>query len=255
MPTIRKVFEGVATRHEMYRMFNRHRGEPAYFAGEASHLFAGEWFEIAEREHDYMLELLPPLWMRAEMFALREFMTDDVTSIFFSLFIDGRKRFFHGYCDLSEKGSAQRMRDAIIARESRPLKAMTRAERLEHIWSSTHDDYRGYSGERWAEHLRGKRTVLVYGGRNGTMLKLLDQLTDAEITAKLPAGRHRRRPHGKRLRLGPDVSGHRAPLSRDRRDRGHDVLYLHENAAGRFWRQRDAHHRQRHPLSLHCRRA
>ncbi|WP_245270142.1 hypothetical protein [Nitrobacter hamburgensis] len=22
-----------------------------------------------------------------------------------------------------------------------------------------------------------------------------------------------------------------------------------------FWRQRDAHHRQRHPLSLHCRRA
>ena len=30
VPTIRKVFQGVATRHEMYRMFNRHRGDPAY---------------------------------------------------------------------------------------------------------------------------------------------------------------------------------------------------------------------------------
>lgn len=185
-PTIRKVFEGVATRHEMYRMFNRHRGEPAYFAGEASHLFAGEWFEIAEREHDYMLELLPPLWMRAEMFALREFMTDDVTSIFFSLFIDGRKRFFHGYCDLSKRGSAERMRDAIIARESRPKKTMTREERIDHIWSSTHEDYRGYAGERWGEHLRGQRTVLVYSGQCGPVQKLLDQLTDAEILAKLP---------------------------------------------------------------------
>jgi hypothetical protein len=78
------------------------------------------------------------------------------------------------------------MRAAIIERESRPLKAMTREERLEHIWSSTHDDYRGYAGERWAEHLRGERTVLLYGGQRGTMLMLLDRLTDAEIAAKLP---------------------------------------------------------------------
>ncbi|MEY9111269.1 DUF1419 domain-containing protein, partial [Bradyrhizobium diazoefficiens] len=27
-PNIRKVFEGVATRHEMHRLFNRHRGDP-----------------------------------------------------------------------------------------------------------------------------------------------------------------------------------------------------------------------------------
>jgi hypothetical protein len=63
---------------------------------------------------------------------------------------------------------------------------MTREERLEHIWSSTHDDYRGYAGEGWAAHLSGKRTVLFYGGQRGTVLKLLDQLTDAEILAKLP---------------------------------------------------------------------
>src|SRR5438270_10655915 len=72
---IRKVFEGVATRPEMYGMFNRHRGDPAIAEGDAQHLFAGEWFEIAECDHDHMLEVLPPLWMRADMFAMREFMT------------------------------------------------------------------------------------------------------------------------------------------------------------------------------------
>ena len=35
-PTIRKVFEGVATRHEMYRMFNRHRGDPAMAEGDGA---------------------------------------------------------------------------------------------------------------------------------------------------------------------------------------------------------------------------
>lgn len=78
------------------------------------------------------------------------------------------------------------MRDAIVERETRPVRAMTREERLEHIWSSTHDDYRGYAGERWPERDRGRRTVMFFGGRHGTTLKLLDDLTDAEIAAKLP---------------------------------------------------------------------
>jgi Protein of unknown function (DUF1419) len=185
-PTPRKVFEGVATRHDMYRMFNRHRGDPAMAEGAAQHLFAGEWFEITEREHDYTLEILPPLWMRADMFAMREFMTGNVTSVFFSLTIDGRKRFFHGYCDLSDRGSPERMKQAIIERESRPSRAMTREERLDHIWSSTHDDYRGYAGARWPAALQDKRTVLVFCGGTGTILKLLDDLTDEEISAKLP---------------------------------------------------------------------
>jgi hypothetical protein len=34
--------------------------------------------------------------------------------------------------------------------------------------------------------MRGRRTVLVYAGRHGTMLKPLDELTDAEIAATLP---------------------------------------------------------------------
>ncbi|MDF2119222.1 DUF1419 domain-containing protein [Roseiarcaceae bacterium H3SJ34-1] len=185
LPTIRKIFQGVATRHEMYRMFNRHHGDPAWTAGDVAHLFAGEWFEIAEVEHEIMFEILPPLFMRSDMFVLREFMTGSVTGVFFALVIDGRRRWFHGYCDLSNRGSPERMKAAIIERESRPVCAMTRDERLEHIWSSTHDNYRGYAGERWPQAMRGRRTVLVYAGQRGTILKLLDDLTETEIAAKL----------------------------------------------------------------------
>ena len=38
------------------------------------------------------------------------------------------------------------MKAAIIERESRPVRAMKREEGLEHIWSSTHENYRGYAG-------------------------------------------------------------------------------------------------------------
>lgn len=109
-----------------------------------------------------MLHLLPPLFMRCDLFAMSEFLAGSVTSIFLLLNIDGKSRWVHGYCDLSDKGSPDRLRAAIIERESRPVKAMTRAERLDHIWSTTHADYRAYAG-------RGQRTVLVYG-RQGTFL-------------------------------------------------------------------------------------
>lgn len=183
---IRKIFQGVATRPDMFRLFDRHNQRPDLFEGDASTLYAGEWFEIAEEQCDYMLDIQPPLWIRGEMFAMSHFMAGSVTSVFFTLRIDGRVRHFHGYCDLSDKSSPDRMRSAIIERESRPVKAMSREERLEHIWSSTHDDYRGYAGERWPTPDRGKRTVLLYGGKEGTILALLDDLSDAEIAAKLP---------------------------------------------------------------------
>jgi hypothetical protein len=184
--SIRKIYFGVADRRQMFRLFDRHAQRPNRWENEDSALFAGEWFEIARAEHDYMLDLLPPLWMRGEMFALREFLTQSVTSVFYSLRIDGRMRYFHAYCDLSQAGSPIETRDAIVERESWPVKAMTRAERLEHVWSATHDEYRGYAGERFLPEHRGKRTIMVYGlGR--TELKLLDDLTDEEIAAKLPA--------------------------------------------------------------------
>jgi hypothetical protein len=183
---IRKVYQGVADRRQMFRMFDRHAQRPDRCECESGALYRGEWFEIGEAEHDYMLDILPPLWMRAGMFAMREFMTGDVASVFFALSIDGRKRFFHAYCDLSDRGSPECMRAAIVERESRPVRAMSRAERLEHVWSITHDDYRGYAGARWPEHVRGLRTVMCYGGRHGSTLEILDRLTDEEISAKLP---------------------------------------------------------------------
>jgi len=188
MPTssFRKIFQGVATRHEMHRMFNRHQGAPAGPGDDTGHLFAGEWFEITEAEHDYMLNILPPLFMRGDMFALSEYLTGSITSVFFELHIDGRLRWFHGYCDLSDRTSPDAMKASIVERESWPIRAMTRAERLEHIWSSSHDKYRGYADETWPEVFRDERIVHFYGGARDTILKLLDQLTEAEIAAKLP---------------------------------------------------------------------
>lgn len=183
---IRKVFQGAASRQQMFRLFNRHAERPGRFDDDAAVLYAGEWFEIGEAEHDYMFEILPPLWIRGSMFAMREFLTGSVTSVFFALRIDTTIRHFHGYCDLSDNASVEQMRLAIIERETRPVRAMTRDERLEHIWSSTADSYRGYAGERWPEPSRGRRTVMLYGGREGTFLKLLEDLTDDEIMAKLP---------------------------------------------------------------------
>lgn len=183
---IRKVYQGIADRRQMFRMFDRHAQRPSRRNDDLGALYAGEWFEIGQAEHDYMFDILPPYWMRGDMFALREFLTGNITSVFFALTTDGQLRYFHAYCDLSDKASPERTRAAIVDRESRPLKAMTRAERLEHIWSATHDDYRGYADWQFPREMRGKRTVPLYGGRQGTSLALLDELTDAETAAKLP---------------------------------------------------------------------
>lgn len=186
LTSIRKVYQRIADRRQMFRMFDRHAQRPNRWEGDDSGLYCGEWFETDQLSNDYMLEILPPLWVRGDMFAMREFLTGSITSIFFALSIDGRIRHLHAYCDLSDKGSPARMRAAIVERESRPVRAMTREERLEHIWSSTADDYRGYAGERWPEADRGKRTVMLFATPGGTTCKLLEHLTDAEIAAKLP---------------------------------------------------------------------
>lgn len=182
----RKVFQGVAKRAEMFRMFDRHASRPNRFDGDQSATYAGEWFEIDETSYTYMLDILPPLWMRGPIFAMREFMTGSVTSVFYAIWIDNAVRYFHAYCDLSDPNSVEAMRSAILDRETRPVRAMSREERLEHIWSTTADDYRGYAGARWPEPMQGHRTIMLYGGKEGTFLKLLGTLTDDEIAAKLP---------------------------------------------------------------------
>ncbi|UUP20073.1 DUF1419 domain-containing protein [Nitratireductor thuwali] len=182
---IRKIFFGVADRRQMFRLFDRHAQRPNRWQNDDGALFAGEWFEIARPEHDYMLDILPPLWMRGEMFALGEFLTGSITSVFYTPRINGVDRYFHAYCDLARPGSPVEMRDAIIERERRPVKAMTREERIEHIWSATEDRYRGYADASFRPEHRGKRTVIVYG-RHESSLALLDHLTDAQISEKLP---------------------------------------------------------------------
>ena len=184
LPSIRKVYFGITDRHQMFRLFDRHAQRPNRWQTDDSALYAGEWFEIARSEHDYVLEILPPLWMRGEMFAMREFLTGSITSVFYTLSINGVTRFFHAYCDLADPRSPYEMRDAIVERERWPVKAMTREERIEHIWSATQDDYRGYAGGAFRPEHRGKRTVIVYG-RPGTSFQLLDHLTDEQISEKL----------------------------------------------------------------------
>lgn len=186
LSSIRKIYQGVADRHQMFRLFDRHAQRPNRFDGDASALYAGEWFEITEREHDYMFEILPPLWIRGSMFAMREFLTGSITSVFFALRIDGAIRHFHGYCDLSDGRSVEEMRVAIIEREARPVRAMSREERLEHIWSATTDSYRGYADESSPQYLPGHRMITLFSPSGATTVKLLDELTDDEIATKLP---------------------------------------------------------------------
>ena len=66
LPPIRKVYFGITDRHQMFRLFDRHAERPNRWQNDDSALYAGEWIEIARTEHDYMLEILPPLWMRGE---------------------------------------------------------------------------------------------------------------------------------------------------------------------------------------------
>ena len=182
---IRKIHFGIADRHQMFRLFDRHAQRLDRWQTDGAKLYAGEWFEIAQAQHDYMLEILPPLWMRGEMFAMREFLTGSITSVFYVLRINGVTRYFHAYCDLSDPRFVYEMRDAIVERERWPVMAMTREERIEHIWSATHDKYRGYAGADFRPEHRGKRSVIVYG-RPGTRFELLESLSDAQISEKLP---------------------------------------------------------------------
>lgn len=183
---IRRVHEGVAERRQMVAMFDRRARRPHRFADDAAALYRGAWFEIGRAEHDSMFEVLPPLWLRGDMVAMRELPIGSITSVVVSLSIDGRIRSLHGHCDLVDRTSPEQMRDAIIERESRPLRAMTRTERLEQIWSSSHDDARGYADERFASAQRGKRIVMMGASRQAREFKLLDHLTAAEISARLP---------------------------------------------------------------------
>ncbi|QTH24713.1 MULTISPECIES: DUF1419 domain-containing protein [Sphingomonadaceae] len=191
-PPFTKVLDAVATHAEMFALFNRipdcHPEER--ISGRA---YVNQWFEIERSSYEIMLEVLPPLFMRAGMFAMSELKAGFVGSVFFDIRIDDRDRWFHAYCNLGDPASPDAMRAAIIGHEQANLRALTRDEKLELIWSRTHADFRGLAGqfdpEAWPAEQRGQRTILVYEPGSGTVLKLLNDLSDNEIAERLPRDR------------------------------------------------------------------
>jgi hypothetical protein len=124
-PPFRKVLDRIATREHMFRLFNRHKDTPGIdpISGTS---YAGEYFEIAAEQYHFMLALLPPLFQRTGMFGMSEYKAGYVTSVLFAIRIRGRERWFHGFCDLSDKRSPDAMRAAIIAYETGASDSVTR---------------------------------------------------------------------------------------------------------------------------------
>ena len=115
-PPFTKVLDAVATHAEMFALFNRipdcHPEER--ISGRA---YVNQWFEIERSSYEIMLEVLPPLFMRAGMFAMSELKAGFVGSVFFDIVIDGRNRWFTGYCDLRNRQNPSAMEAAITAHE------------------------------------------------------------------------------------------------------------------------------------------
>jgi hypothetical protein len=187
-PVFTKIFGGVASREEMFALLNEPVDAPLAdrFSGQA---YAGRWFETDADCYREMLEVLPPLRMNADMFVLSEFKAGTVASAFLEIMIGGEKRWFHGYCDTSDRRSPETLRAAILLWETGDTGGMTRAQMLDAIWSTTHADYRGiaeeYDPPSWPEPWRGKRTILVYEPGVGTVLKPLEMLTDGEVAERM----------------------------------------------------------------------
>lgn len=189
IPMFQKVCGHVATQSEMIALLNV-PGEGPIDDIVSGQCYAGQWFEVERYSYEIMLEVLPPLFMRHDMFAMSELRAGFVGSVFLEIVILGRKRWFHGYCDLSDRKSPDALRSAISFRETGDTTGMTRAEVLDAIWLATHRDFRGIAGEidplAWPVEHRGKRTILTHVRGEGTVLKLLEDLTVDEVADRLP---------------------------------------------------------------------
>lgn len=187
-PPFCNVFDGAASPEQLSQMFNRHRDTPDIDA-RSGEPYTDEWFEITASGYRFMLDLLPPLFQRTDMFGFSEFRAGYITSVFFAIRIRARGRRLPGFCDLSDKRSPDAMRIAIVAHEAVAIDSMTREETLEAVWTATRADSKHGRGDvtpdAWAPEHRGKRTILVNAGALGTILKQLEDLSDEEITGIL----------------------------------------------------------------------
>ncbi len=164
-PSFGKIFDGIATRKQMFELLNRIPDAPAedIASGKA---YANQWFEIRKSEFELMFDRLPPLFSRAGMFAMSELKAGTIGSVFFDIMINGRRRWFAGYCDLANRGSPDAMRTAIIEHEKAAVANLSRSDALDLIWERAHDDFRGLAGQfnpdAWPAEHHGKRTFLAY---------------------------------------------------------------------------------------------
>ena len=79
-----------------------------------------------------MFEILPPLFIRGDMFGMREFLGGTrYQRVLLTLKIDDRFRWFHGYCDLADHGLARgHAWGPVVERESRLVHAMSAQEKV-----------------------------------------------------------------------------------------------------------------------------
>ncbi|TAJ74153.1 MAG: DUF1419 domain-containing protein [Sphingobium sp.] len=114
-PPFRKIFDGVATHEKMLELRNRVPDAPAADIA-SGRAYTNTYFEIEQNSYELMFEMLPPLFMRAGMFAFSELMAGFVGLVFYEITID-RTRWFTGYCNLGDRNSPDAMRAAIIEHE------------------------------------------------------------------------------------------------------------------------------------------
>lgn len=184
-PTFRKIFPVVASREAMFALTNRHSKAPFNEDRVNGALYAGSWFEIDAAQYDEMLNMMPPLFLRPDMFAMSEFDGAKVAIVFATVTIAGVRRWFLGFCDLAIPNSPEMLRDAIITRETgwRP-DLLTREEKLEVIWNATSWEWKGYAdgSHNWEPRYLGLRTIVDQpGDHRPTQLCLLDHLLAEQI--------------------------------------------------------------------------
>jgi hypothetical protein len=119
-------------------MFNHHSQSPFGQERQSGRRYAGEWLDIPL-----------PLFMGGDHVAMPVPGAKRYQRLR-HLKIDGRFRRSHACCDLADAGSINRMRGVIVKREARPLQAISRAEKLDHIWSTAGADFRTYADQRFA---------------------------------------------------------------------------------------------------------
>ncbi|MDF0491467.1 DUF1419 domain-containing protein [Sphingobium sp. H39-3-25] len=195
-PEFRKILDGVATRQQMFELFNACPEGCDEDCIRGTH-YTGRWFEITEDDYESMFEVLPPIFLGTMMFAMSEAKAGTIRYVFFAITILGRQRWFHGYCDMADRNSPHLMRAAILASETNAHDGfMTREEKLEAIWENTDPDFRGIASDSpadaWPSEYHGRKTIVIYEAARGTVLKLLDHLTDFEIEERLYLTRPKR---------------------------------------------------------------